>query len=391
MDPSEIPSKNSAFSPYKPQSSTEATMAMKNFSEAEGEDKRALESCTTTHNLESLNLNGSSEGITMVDEAMELSGGEDRRVLKRKAQNLESLNPKGLSEEISGSSTARFQNNFKVPAWESANKKVRTKLPVRNVFASESKKRDSLGSLKIQGGEGGEETMVQTRKLENEKNKKQMTENAISDSNYTSNEASLRTVSPFSEAISASKNEPQNQMSSLENKFLFEKKLSQSDVDDLNRLLLPTKSAEMYFPCLETGLGKFKKETLVFVDHRNISWEMTYEVLKSTRSYVLTNGWIEFVNYNQLRPNFVVRFYQLDYQNMDKKHFGIRYAHPELVKTIRLFGQDHHYLCFDETKGGCEGGNGGGDGGGDGGIGGSNSGQNKTVEGLAETAAVEEG
>ncbi|KAJ4956915.1 hypothetical protein NE237_013698 [Protea cynaroides] len=380
MDPSEIPSRKSAFLPYKRQSSTEAAMAMKNFSEGEEEDKRAFESSTTIQNLESLDLNGSSEGITTVD------GGEDQRVLKRNAQDLESLHAKGLSEEIGS------KNNFQVPVWKSANTHKRTKVAVKHAFVSESKKRDSLGSLTILRADG-EETMVQTRHLENEKNKKQMIENAISDSNYTSNEAALRTVSPFSRAISASRSDAQSQMSSLinigveakENKFLFEKKLSQSDVDDMKRLLLPTKSAKIYFPCLVTAFGKFKKETLLFVDHHNISWEMTYEVWESKRSYVLTKGWIEFVKYYQLRRNFVVRFYQLDHQNMDRKHYGIRYAVLQLVKTIRLFGQDYPYLCFDETNGGGNGGNGGD------GRGGSSSGQNKTVEGLAETEAMEEG
>ncbi|KAJ4950645.1 hypothetical protein NE237_027477 [Protea cynaroides] len=206
--------------------------------------------------------------------------------------------------------------------------------------------------------------------------------NSISDNNYISKKAALRTASPSSIAISPSITETKKKKSSFINigieaeqtKFLFEKKLSQSDVDGMNRLRLPTRSAEIYFPCLEIGEGKYKKETLLFVDHNNIPWEMTYEAWESSKTFVLTKGWIEFVNHNQLRPNFVVRFYQLDHQNTDKKHYGIRYAVPELVKTLRLFGQTFNYLCYDETN--SNGGSGGGDGCG------SSSGQNKAVEGL---------
>ncbi|KAJ4951967.1 hypothetical protein NE237_028799 [Protea cynaroides] len=119
----------------------------------------------------------------------------------------------------------------------------------------------------------------------------------------------------------------------------------------------------------------YKKETLLFVDHHNISWEMKNEVWVSSKSFVLTKGWMEIVNQYQLRRNFVVHFYQLEHQNMDTKHYGIRYAVPELVKTIRLFGQTFNYLCCDETIGGSGSGNGGG-GTGNGGSGGSSSGQN---------------
>ncbi|KAJ4952844.1 hypothetical protein NE237_029676 [Protea cynaroides] len=217
--------------------------------------------------------------------------------------------------------------------------------------------------------------------------------NTISDSIYISNKAALRTVSPSSIVISTSRTKAKNQASSLintgeeakQNKFLFEKKLSQSDVDDMNRLFLPTRSAEIKFPCQEIGQGKYKKETLLFVDHHNISWEMTYEAWESSKSFVLSKGWIEFVNHYQLRPNFVVRFYQLDPRNMDKKHYDIRYAFPKRVKTIRLFGQTYNYLCWDETNNGGGSGNGGGGGDSGNGDGGAKSnGQNKAVERLAK-------
>ncbi|KAJ4950589.1 hypothetical protein NE237_027421 [Protea cynaroides] len=157
MDTVQIPSKNSAFRPYKWQSPTVATMdiKLKNFSQ--GEDKRAFE--RNNKKVESLDLNGSPDDITMVNDAIEFGGREDGRVLKRKGLS-EKISFK-ICEMISGSSTAELQNNFMEPACACANKKIRM-----NAFGSKSKNIDSLGSLEIEDRDHDKETMLKIRYVE---------------------------------------------------------------------------------------------------------------------------------------------------------------------------------------------------------------------------------
>ncbi|XP_042503224.1 B3 domain-containing protein Os04g0581400-like [Macadamia integrifolia] len=271
-----------------------------------------------------------------------------------------------------------------------------------------SNKRDSSGCLKIEDRENGNDTREKPRNLENEKNKRQVIKNMDNNGNNTASEAplSIGSLSSLSSSSSSTLSpysiQAQNLMSSpilsstiLSNtvaprgeEFLFEKMLYQSDVNNLNRLIIPRKFAETYFPCLKISKYNYKKENLVFLDHQNIAWNMIFEFWESSRSYVLTKGWRAFVNQYQLRPNFMVRFYQPN-KYLAKKHYGIEYVVRVPIKTIRLFGQDCHYLCLDEINGG---GGGYGNNGDNASSSNSSSGQNKIIgQGQAEGAAMEKG
>ncbi|XP_042483476.1 uncharacterized protein LOC122063837 [Macadamia integrifolia] len=267
-----------------------------------------------------------------------------------------------------GSYGSNLQDSIQLPSCGSPSQMNRVKLVGRpsegegmNVNVVESKKRNSLGNLKIGDRENDNETREKTRNLENEKNKKQVTVNAEKNGNNIAIKASSSTaLLSSSSKLYPSSAKTWNQMSSLiplstissdtiaqrRKEFMFEKMLFQNDMNDLNRLFIPRNFAETYFPCLKIAEGKYNKETLVFFDHENIAWDMRFEFWEFSQSYVLTGGWRAFVNQYQLRPNFVVHFYQLN-QYMDRKHYGIRYTIRVPIKTIRLFGQNCHCLCFD--------------------------------------------
>ncbi|XP_042479649.1 AP2/ERF and B3 domain-containing transcription factor RAV1-like [Macadamia integrifolia] len=248
----------------------------------------------------------------------------------------------------SGFSGADLQYGIKLPSWGGPIRRIRvtqmrqpSEEEDRNVNVVESKKKNSCSCLKNQGEENGNKTREKTRNLEDEKNKKQVIENANNSGNNTTTKASVSTGSLSSSSFSSSTLSPsctedQNQMSShipsstiSSNTIvtgltepLFEKMLFQSDMNNLNRLLIPRKFEKIYFPRLKISKDNYKKETLMFFDHQNIAWDMKFEFSESSQSYVLTRGWSAFVNQYQLRTNFMVCFYQLE-QYMHKKHYDI--------------------------------------------------------------------
>ncbi|XP_042483472.1 uncharacterized protein LOC122063833 isoform X1 [Macadamia integrifolia] len=225
----------------------------------------------------------------------------------------------------------------------------------------EMNKKQALEMASNNGNNTGTKAALRTGNSENEKNKKQLIKNADNDDNNTTSNALLSSssTSTFYPSSTKARNQmiyynPSSTISSTgvaprQNEFLFEKALHQNDVNDLNRLLIPRKFAETYFPCLKITKDMHKKETLVFFDHKNIAWEMKFEFWEFSQSYVLTRGWKAFVNQYQLRPNFTIRFYRPD-QCQDKKHYAIRYIVRVVNKAIRLFGQNIHYLCLDDVN-----------------------------------------
>ncbi|KAJ4981593.1 hypothetical protein NE237_032430 [Protea cynaroides] len=80
----------------------------------------------------------------------------------------------------------------------------------------------------------------------------------------------------------------------IEKGFLFSKLLNNSDSGKLNRLWIPIRKAEKYFPSLKKGDDK--KMLLTFFDRNNKKWVMKYEFWSTSRCYVLTTGWKKFVN-----------------------------------------------------------------------------------------------
>ncbi|XP_042483473.1 AP2/ERF and B3 domain-containing transcription factor RAV1-like isoform X2 [Macadamia integrifolia] len=254
-----------------------------------------------------------------------------------------------------GSFRPNLQDAFKkLPSWGRRSKRT-TVMEVKTPNEEENRNTNVVKS------KNDNETREKTRNSENEKNKKQLIKNADNDDNNTTSNALLSSssTSTFYPSSTKARNQmiyynPSSTISSTgvaprQNEFLFEKALHQNDVNDLNRLLIPRKFAETYFPCLKITKDMHKKETLVFFDHKNIAWEMKFEFWEFSQSYVLTRGWKAFVNQYQLRPNFTIRFYRPD-QCQDKKHYAIRYIVRVVNKAIRLFGQNIHYLCLDDVN-----------------------------------------
>ncbi|KAF3787338.1 AP2/ERF and B3 domain-containing transcription factor [Nymphaea thermarum] len=92
----------------------------------------------------------------------------------------------------------------------------------------------------------------------------------------------------------------------VEKKELFDKVLTPSDVGKLNRLVIPRRLAEQFFP-LDTRRWK-DGILLKFEDEGRRVWRIKYSYWSSSRSYVLTKGWRGFVKEKGLKAGDVVFF-----------------------------------------------------------------------------------
>ncbi|GJN28117.1 hypothetical protein PR202_gb16201 [Eleusine coracana subsp. coracana] len=92
----------------------------------------------------------------------------------------------------------------------------------------------------------------------------------------------------------------------IQMEFMFSKMLTLSDVGKLNRLLIPRQDAEKYFPM---GLGALD-DYVAFEDSTGVLWHFRYSFWQSSKTYVLTKGWMNFVKEKGLGDGDVVSFYQ---------------------------------------------------------------------------------
>ncbi|WCJ21417.1 AP2/B3 transcription factor family protein [Euphorbia peplus] len=98
---------------------------------------------------------------------------------------------------------------------------------------------------------------------------------------------------------------------------LFQKELTPSDVDKLNRLVIPKKFAVKYFPYMSGNSnnredhkeGGIEDIELMFYDGAMKCWKFKYCYWKSSQSFVFTRGWNRFVKEKNLNEKYIVTFY----------------------------------------------------------------------------------
>ncbi|XP_026429088.1 AP2/ERF and B3 domain-containing transcription factor At1g50680-like [Papaver somniferum] len=94
---------------------------------------------------------------------------------------------------------------------------------------------------------------------------------------------------------------------------LFQKELAPSDVGKLNRLVIPKRFAEKYFPEVskeEKHPGVIDDIQLSFFDREMKCWTFRYCYWRSSQSYVFTRGWNRFVKDRKLEAKDMVTFYK---------------------------------------------------------------------------------
>ncbi|KAI3925497.1 hypothetical protein MKX01_022006 [Papaver californicum] len=110
---------------------------------------------------------------------------------------------------------------------------------------------------------------------------------------------------------------------------LFQKELTPSDVGKLNRLVIPKKLAERYFPEVskeEKEVGVIDDIQLSFFDREMKCWKFRYCYWRSSQSYVFTRGWSRFVKDKKLKAKDVVTFYKCECQKEHKAFYMIDVA-----------------------------------------------------------------
>ncbi|XP_010040940.2 AP2/ERF and B3 domain-containing transcription repressor TEM1 [Eucalyptus grandis] len=129
--------------------------------------------------------------------------------------------------------------------------------------------------------------------------------------------------------------------------LLFQKEVTQSDVGNLNRFVIPKQHAEKHFPLHNRSSPTTSKGTLLtFIDSGGKVWRFRYLYWNSSRSYVLTRGWTRFVKEKSLRAGDIISFHrsagpekQLHINYMRRSGLSqARPVHP--VQKVRLFGVD---------------------------------------------------
>ncbi|KAI3956808.1 hypothetical protein MKW92_035091 [Papaver armeniacum] len=108
---------------------------------------------------------------------------------------------------------------------------------------------------------------------------------------------------------------------------LFQKELTPSDVGKLNRLVIPKRFAEKYFPEVskeEKHPGVIDDIQLSFFDREMKSWKFRYCYWRSSQSYVFTRGWNRFVKDRKLEAKDMVTFYKC--RKEQKEYYMIEVA-----------------------------------------------------------------
>nr|DAD24015.1 TPA_asm: hypothetical protein HUJ06_025478 [Nelumbo nucifera] len=111
-------------------------------------------------------------------------------------------------------------------------------------------------------------------------------------------------------------------------RLLFQKILSSSDVGRFNRLVIPSVQARAHFPTLKIDENMYKVEILRLIDNQNRTWEVKFEFLPRNRTFVLSRGWKKFVRHHDLRKDGVIRFYEIINSERNHLHYSVEYENP---------------------------------------------------------------
>ncbi|KAF3788969.1 AP2/ERF and B3 domain-containing transcription factor [Nymphaea thermarum] len=125
---------------------------------------------------------------------------------------------------------------------------------------------------------------------------------------------------------------------------LFEKAVTPSDVGKLNRLVIPKRHAEKYFPLEVANSNTCKGVLLNFEDENGKVWRFRYSYWNSSQSYVLTKGWSRFVKEKGLRAGDSVNFAR---SNGQDRQLFIRW------KAKTGMGSDVANMVQPQTRRGC--------------------------------------
>ncbi|CAN6272589.1 unnamed protein product [Urochloa humidicola] len=134
----------------------------------------------------------------------------------------------------------------------------------------------------------------------------------------------------------------------IEIEFLFSKILTSSDVDRLNRLLIPKKFAEKYFPEISKTRSDVDYHILTFEDSSTgLLWHFRFSLYRGSNTYVLKKGWSAFIKEKKLNNGDTVSFYRSTGKSAGtnhsfihiKPHAGISYVpHHSTVPMLTPFG-----------------------------------------------------
>ncbi|KAM7267853.1 hypothetical protein ACFE04_010019 [Oxalis oulophora] len=93
--------------------------------------------------------------------------------------------------------------------------------------------------------------------------------------------------------------------------LLDQKKLSQTDVGKLNRLVVPKRLALKFLPDIPAtrNADQPNSREVVFYDKQMKAWEFKYSYWTANRTLVFTKGWKKFVNSKNLKKGDLVKFY----------------------------------------------------------------------------------
>ncbi|KAI3945492.1 hypothetical protein MKW98_018309 [Papaver atlanticum] len=91
----------------------------------------------------------------------------------------------------------------------------------------------------------------------------------------------------------------------IQKEFMFDKVVTPNDVGKRNRLVIPKRNGEKYFP---STTNNEKGLLLSFEDRNGKPWRFRYSYWSSSQSYVMTTGWGKFVKENGLDAGDTVYF-----------------------------------------------------------------------------------
>ncbi|CAN6238061.1 unnamed protein product [Urochloa humidicola] len=144
----------------------------------------------------------------------------------------------------------------------------------------------------------------------------------------------------------------------IETKFLFSKILTPSDVGKLNRLLIPKKFAEKYFPKILKTRSDGDSHILTFEDSSTgLLWHFRFSLCRGSNTYVLNKGWSAFIKEKKLNNGDIVSFYRSASKSAGtnhifihiKPHDGNSYGpHHNIVPMFTPFGfLNDEWVCED--------------------------------------------
>ncbi|CAN6232163.1 unnamed protein product [Urochloa humidicola] len=144
----------------------------------------------------------------------------------------------------------------------------------------------------------------------------------------------------------------------IEIEFLFSKILTPSDVGRLNRLLIPKKFAEKYFPKISKTRSDGDYHILTFEDSSTgLLWHFRFSLYHGSNTYVLNKGWSAFIKEKKLNNGDTVSFYRSTSKFVGtnhsfihiKPHAGISYVpQHSTVPMFTPFGfLNDEWVCED--------------------------------------------